>query len=48
MNNASCHFLKYMCSGTLSNKPPFNEIPGIMNDILQLDESYSKMYGGEP
>ena len=30
------------------NEPPYNEVLGITNDILQLGQSYSKMYGAEP
>ena len=30
------------------NKPQYNEVLGITNDILQPGQSYSKMYGIEP
>ena len=29
-------------------EPLYNEVLGIMNDILQHGQSYSKMYGAEP
>jgi len=30
------------------NEPLYNEVLGIMNDILQPDQGYSKMHGTEP
>ena len=30
------------------NKPLYNKVRGITNDILQPGQSYSKMYGTEP
>ena len=30
------------------NKPLYNEVLSIKNDILQSSQSYSKMYGTEP
>ena len=30
------------------NEPLYNEVLGIKNDMLQPDQSYSKIYGTEP
>ena len=30
------------------NEPVYNEVLGIVNDVLQPGQSYSKMYGTEP
>ena len=39
----------FYCTGEpRCNEPPYNEVLGKANDILQPGQSYSKMYGTEP